>query len=554
MQRAEKIGKTDRLVLGFYIGYAISGAVVIVAVTLVTGFGLHTLVAKQTAEINWTSPIGVLSGFVRVAVITGIGLLAICLFSRVVSTTTDKLFARSLDAPDGRKLTGGLGLLATLVLSAIWMLPLWNSLLPALTATAAEAAPHTLPGNTRTFITVIPGMVALYGYFTATGDDYTLPEDPEFSPQTDLPHPSSRKLSMPRTTKITPSPNYDRGNRDRADTSSNSNNSEAADSGGNDGPMDYPTPNDDESSDEGTGPATTNDSPGSSVDSQVEFEREIQEYANSETKEPAAKTREFVDLTGHQFDWMTETNVTMDEVGGMEDIKEELRQDVIKPMRDDPERAERFDIPLPNVLLYGPPGTGKTYLAKALATELEFPFVNLSGSDVTSKWVNESSERVAQLFDEAENIAGSVGGAVIFLDELDAVLPERQMDSNEEDRKVVNEFLSHLQESARRRVLFIGATNKRDDLDSAAVRSGRIDKEILVGEPDHKARVEIFKAQLDSRPHSLSENELEELAAATEGVVAADIETIVNQAARNAAYGRDADQVEFEDISLQINK
>ncbi len=128
------------------------------------------------------------------------------------------------------------------------------------------------------------------------------------------------------------------------------------------------------------------------------------------------------------------------------------------------------------------------------------------------------------------------------------------MDSHEEDRKVVSEFLSHLQESARERVLVVGATNKREDLDSAAVRNGRIDKEIFVGKPDHEARVGIFEAQLDDRPHDVTETEIEALAEKTSGVVAADIESIVNQAARHAAYGRGGDRIEARDIERHLDR
>jgi len=260
-----------------------------------------------------------------------------------------------------------------------------------------------------------------------------------------------------------------------------------------------------------------------------------------------------IDSDDYQYDWVTETDVEMADVGGLGEVKEELRQDIVRPMREEPEKAEKFGIPLPNVLLHGPPGTGKTYLAKALASELEYPFAHLTGSDITSKWVNESTEQVGKLFAEAEDLAGETGGAVIFIDELDAVLPERQMDSHEEDRKVVNEFLSHLQESARERVLFLGATNKREDLDSAAVRNGRIDKEIFVGKPDHEARVGIFEAQLDDRPHDVTEREIEALAEKTSGVVAADIESLVNQAARHAAYGRGGDRIEAGDIERHLD-
>ncbi|QDX40832.1 AAA family ATPase [Salarchaeum sp. JOR-1] len=329
------------------------------------------------------------------------------------------------------------------------------------------------------------------------------------------------------------------------------------------------------SSDESRDTASGDDNTGSDATSESESSPEIVDprYDDSDEEEQSEETtthdgsdqeeetgdsttgliETYIDTNDYQFDWVTGTGVEMADVGGLDEVNEELRQDIVRPMREEPKKAERFDIPLPNVLLHGPPGTGKTYLAKALATELGFPFVSLSGSDVTSKWVNESADQVGQLFDEAEDLAEETGGAVIFLDELDSVLPERELDSHGEDRKVVNEFLSHLQESARKRVLFIGATNRRDDLDKAATRNGRIDKEAYIGEPDYDARVEIFRVQLARRPNSLSESELEDLAAATEGVVAADIESMVNQAARNAAYGRNGDQIEFQDLKHQLN-
>jgi len=276
-----------------------------------------------------------------------------------------------------------------------------------------------------------------------------------------------------------------------------------------------------------------------------------QKKTGDSTSDPV---KEHIDTEDYQYDWVTETDVDMTDVGGLGDIKKELRQDIITPMREEPKKAEKFAIPLPNVLLHGPPGTGKTHLAKALATEIRYPFVNLSGSDVTSKWVNESTEQIGQLFDEAEALAEVAGGAVIFLDELDAVLPERQMDSHGEDRKVVNEFLSHLQESARERVLFVGATNRRDDLDPAATRNGRIDKEIFVGEPDHEERVEIIKAQLNERPHDLNQRDIEYLAGKIPNAVAADIESLVNQAARHAAYGRNGDRIKARDIEQQLDQ
>ncbi|MFB6197943.1 MAG: 26S protease regulatory subunit, partial [Halobacteriaceae archaeon] len=256
-----------------------------------------------------------------------------------------------------------------------------------------------------------------------------------------------------------------------------------------------------------------------------------------------------VDHGDLEYPWVRQTDVSMSDVGGMEDVKEELDRDIITPLRQGADKAEAFGIPLPNLLLYGPPGTGKTFLAKALATELELPFVTVSGSDVTSKWVNQSQDEVKQLFDEAELMAEQEGGAVVFLDELDAVLSERSgSQMHEEDRKVVNEFLNHLQETGEKQILFVGATNKREDLDDAATRAGRIDKEIKVGIPDAGARRAILEAQLDDRPYDISDDVFDRAVDALEGAVAADIEAVVVQAARYAAYERDGDAVKDEDL------
>lgn len=254
-----------------------------------------------------------------------------------------------------------------------------------------------------------------------------------------------------------------------------------------------------------------------------------------------------------EYNWQDSTDVSFADVGGMETVKAELRTDIIRPMTVDREKAKEFGIPLPNVLLYGPPGTGKTFLAKALATELGVPMVQLSASDVTSRWINASSERIGRLFDEARAKAADAGGAVVFLDELDAVLTKRGgMDSHEEDRKVVNEFLNHLQDVTEDDVLFVGATNKREDLDDAAVRSGRIDKEIYVGLPDAEARGAILAAQLRDRPHDLDDDELAGLAAQTEEFTAADLAGLVEDAARNALFERGADRVAIEDFEASL--
>lgn len=248
------------------------------------------------------------------------------------------------------------------------------------------------------------------------------------------------------------------------------------------------------------------------------------------------------------FSWRIKSEVTFEDIGGLDEVKRELRVDILKPFQN-PEQAEKLGVSVPNLLLYGPPGTGKTYLAKALASELRFPFVQLSGADVQSKWINESAAQVNTLFREAKTIAEKHGGAVVFMDELDSVLKQRDGagSAHAEDEKVVNEFLSHLEGSANEDIVFIGATNRLEALDSAGVRSGRIDKKIHIKPPDEAARKAILRAQLSDRQHEISETQLNQIAHATDGLVAADLDRLIRKAAKRV-LARDGDTVLWKDL------
>ena len=255
-----------------------------------------------------------------------------------------------------------------------------------------------------------------------------------------------------------------------------------------------------------------------------------------------------ISATEWEFDWQSDTDVSFDDIGGMTDLKAELRAEVIKPL-ENPEKADNLGVSAPNVLFHGPPGTGKTYTAQALATELGLPFVKLSGSDIQSKWINESATKVNNLFAEAQQIAAREGGAVVFLDELDSVLKSRNGggNSHEEDNKVVNEFLNHLEDTKEYNIVFIGATNRIESLDRAGIRSGRIDLKIHIGKPDTEGRKEILRTQLTDREHSLSQQEFSELAAATDGAVPADLERAVNKAAKNVLL-REGSTIQYADF------
>ncbi|WP_311172655.1 ATP-binding protein [Halobellus ordinarius] len=261
-----------------------------------------------------------------------------------------------------------------------------------------------------------------------------------------------------------------------------------------------------------------------------------------------------IDLTELEFDWTVRSGVDFDDVGGMDDEKAELEKDVIKPLTTHREKAVELGITPSNIIFHGPPGTGKTFLAKALATELELPFVKLSGSDVQSKWINESSQKVQTLFEEAQAVAEEGGGAVVFLDELDSVLKNRGAGrAHEEDTKVVNEFLNRLENTDEHNIVFIGATNRLESLDDAGIRSGRIDKKIHIGMPDCDARASILQAQLSNRPCRLTRKQIRTIAKRTDGMTAADLTSLVDEAARNSLFRNGDAKITEEDVHQALS-
>lgn len=273
----------------------------------------------------------------------------------------------------------------------------------------------------------------------------------------------------------------------------------------------------------------------------------------AESNGTRSETAASLDRSELQYRWQRETGLSFDDVGGMTDVKEELRRDVIKPATTHREQAEKLGVSAPNLLFYGPPGTGKTHMARALASELDLPFAQLSGADVQSKWINESAQKVQTLFREAEQVAEEEGGAVVFVDELDSVLKSRgNRSAHEEDHKVVNEFLNHLENTTEHDIIFVGATNRLDALDDAGIRSGRIDRKIHVGMPDLQGRKDIVRAQLADRPNSLSEDHLEQIAGWTQGQSAAELEQIVADAARSSLDRGDS-QITWLDLRREVS-
>jgi transitional endoplasmic reticulum ATPase len=281
-------------------------------------------------------------------------------------------------------------------------------------------------------------------------------------------------------------------------------------------------------------------------------DEELAEREPPQSKETTT-TPTSTDLSSMQYPWRRETEVSFDDIGGMDSLKDELERDVIKPLTTHKEKAESLGVSAPNIVFHGPPGTGKTYMAKALATELQLPFVKLSGADIQSKWINESAGKVKELFNEAEEVAHNSGGAIVFLDELDSVLRNRSSGGggHEEDNKVVNEFLNHLEDTTENDVVFIGATNRLESLDDAGIRAGRIDKKVHIGKPDFKARKKILQKQIENRPHDLTASDIDAVTEKTKGCVAADLELITKSAAKHV-LGRDGEKIQRKDVEEAV--
>jgi len=221
-------------------------------------------------------------------------------------------------------------------------------------------------------------------------------------------------------------------------------------------------------------------------------------------------------------------NVKWDDIGGLEKVKQELREAVEWPLKY-PEIYEKLGLQPPRgIILFGPPGTGKTMLAKAVANESEANFISVKGPELLSKWVGESEKHVREIFRKARQAAP----CIIFFDEIDSIAPRRGgiTDSGVTDR-VISQLLTELDGIEELRgVMVIAATNRPDLVDPALLRPGRFDRLLYVGPPDKEARLEIFK--IHTKGMSLADDvNLETLAERTDGYVGADIKEVVRTAA-----------------------
>ncbi|PKL70438.1 MAG: AAA family ATPase [Methanomicrobiales archaeon HGW-Methanomicrobiales-1] len=224
------------------------------------------------------------------------------------------------------------------------------------------------------------------------------------------------------------------------------------------------------------------------------------------------------------------SDIHYEDIGGLGRELQLVREMIELPLRH-PEIFERLGIQPPKgVLLYGPPGTGKTLIAKAVANEVDAHFITISGPEIVSGTYGASEGKLREVFEEAQANAP----AIIFIDEIDSIAPKREDTKGELERRVVAQLLALMDGlKGRGQVIVIAATNLPDSIDPALRRGGRFDREIEIGIPDKKGRMEIF--QVHTRGVPLADDvKIEEYANSTHGFVGADVALLVKEAAMHA--------------------
>ncbi|HEX2650153.1 MAG TPA: ATP-dependent zinc metalloprotease FtsH [Burkholderiales bacterium] len=248
---------------------------------------------------------------------------------------------------------------------------------------------------------------------------------------------------------------------------------------------------------------------------------------------------------------VSDTKTTFDDVAGLDEAKEELRE--VVGFLKDPARYGRLGGRLPKgVLLVGPPGTGKTLLARAVAGEAGVAFLSISGSEFVEMFVGVGAARVRDLFEQARTKAP----CIIFIDELDALGRARGaygVGGHDEKEQTLNQLLSELDGfDPSKGIVLLAATNRPEVLDPALLRAGRFDRQILVDRPDKKGRIEILQVHL-KKVRLAPDADAEKIAALTPGFSGADLANLVNEAALLATR-RGGEEVGMRDFTAAVER
>lgn len=243
----------------------------------------------------------------------------------------------------------------------------------------------------------------------------------------------------------------------------------------------------------------------------------------------------------------------LDDVAGMDYVKEQFYEMVIMPLRE-PELYKKYGIQAGGgILLYGPPGTGKTYIVRALAGELEAAFYAVKSSDIISQYVGESEKNLKKLFAEARKNKLSV----VFMDEIDSLAQDRSKNVRNYETQFINALLAELDgflaKGSKNSLLFIGATNRPDTIDGALLRPGRFDVKIKVGLPDFSARRKISELFFAKRKISIAGEMLDYIANNTENYNCADVDNVAEQITKALLKGEIAAKMNRKSEKVTIN-
>jgi transitional endoplasmic reticulum ATPase len=289
----------------------------------------------------------------------------------------------------------------------------------------------------------------------------------------------------------------------------------------------------------------------------IEFARQCDTRAEDRRDRRRAATSDDDEKSADASDWIIRDrpNVGFGDIAGLEDVKHEIRLKMIYPFSH-PDLAQRYGISTGGgLLLFGPPGTGKTMIAKAVACEVDATMFVISPAQVLSKWVGEAEQNIRKLFTAAKDEPR----AVIFIDEIEALIPSRRNSSSSVMTRVVPQILQELEgfdRTATRPLLFVGATNEPWCLDAAVMRPGRFDAKVYVPLPDAPARFKLLEIYLGKRPLA-GDVDFAQLVERLDGYSGADIKSIAERAATipfmKAVGGGDAQAICAADILAVID-